>query len=234
MLLKTTPKVDHLKKFSEVPKEGEVNQDYFYRMLTPEALKFSKPYNDEEAKVLKNFLKTNPSTKEMNLVAIGAGELWYLQYGLKYAKSYVEIEPLLDLFLNDDVEFLAKNFNRIHLFDKRFGEVGNGEMPPGPSLYVFLFNIFSYIDNAINIINEVIEEGDVLFISTWNSTPEAKKVRKEYFDYLNQSEGKTVIDPDTGVALTDFDHFPFDKLKFYKNHQVIKGAITNILVISTK
>jgi hypothetical protein len=226
-------KADHLKKFTEVPKDGHVGQEYFYRMLMPEALKLSKPYNDEEALALKHFLQRNQVTRKMNLVAVGAGELWYLQFGLKYAKRYVEIEPLLDLFLNTDVEFLTEHFHKVYLIDKRFGEVPNELMPPGPSLYVFLFNIFSYIDSAVQTVNRVVEEGDILFLSTWNRTPEAKAVRKRYFDFLNATEEKTIIDPETTVALTDFDHFPFDELRYYKRHRRITGSITDILIIFT-
>jgi hypothetical protein len=220
-------------KLTETSENEGVSEEYFYRMLSPGALRYSEPYNDEESEILENFLKENTATKGMNFVAVGAGELWYLRFGLEYTKDYVSIEPLQEIFLNDSVKYLASHSGRVFLVNKRFSDIQNEEMPAGPSLYVFLFNILAYIDEYVKEINNVIEEGDILFISSWNNTKISKYVRRNYFDFLNSFEKQKIVDPENGTKLCDFDNFPFVKINFYKKHERIKGLVADVLIIYT-
>jgi hypothetical protein len=221
------------KHLTESPEEGSVSEDYFYRMLSPQAIKQSKPYHNEEEESLKSLLIKTPEARRMNFVAVGAGELWYLKYGLKYTHKYVSIEPLTKIFLNDSIEYLAKQMKNIILLEKKFGDVKRNEIPEGNSIYVFLFNILAYIEDPILAINKLLREGDILFISAWNTKKRAKIVRKKYFNYLNKFEKQVVIDPEESVGLCYLDHFPFESLKFYKRHKRITGKITDILIIYT-
>lgn len=220
-------------KFTEVPEDGSVNDDYYYRMLSPQAIKRSLSYQHEEEKSLKDLLSKTSNANNMNFIAVGAGELWYLEYGLQYAKKYVSIEPLTKIFLNDSVRYLVKQTPNIALLEKKFGEVLREEIPSGNSIYVFLFNILAYIEKPISIVNRLLREGDILFISSWNSTFKAKEVRTRYFNYLNKFEKKVVIDPDDTIGLCHLDDFPFQSLKYYKKHRRITGKITDILMIYT-
>ncbi|MEK7571266.1 MAG: hypothetical protein AAB553_03245 [Patescibacteria group bacterium] len=223
-----------IKKYlTESPKKGSVSEDYFHRMLSPQAIKRSKPYHNEEEENLKNFLTKTPEARRMNFIAVGAGELWYLKYGLKYANKYISIEPLTKIFLNDSIEYLAKQMKNIILIEKMFGDVKKDEIPEGNSLYVFLFNILAYIENPIPAINKLLREGDILFISAWNTKKRAKVVRKRYFNYLNKFEKQVVIDPEESVGLCYLDHFLFESLKYYKRHKRMTGKITDILIIYT-
>ena len=221
------------KNLTESPEEGSVSEDYFYRMLSPQAIKRSQLYHNEEEENLKNLLTKIPEAKRMNFVAVGAGELWYLKYGLQYTNKYISIEPLTKIFLNDSIEYLAKQRQDILLLEKKFGDIKKDEIPEGASLYVFLFNILAYIENPITAINTVLKEGDILFISSWNTTKEAKVVRKNYFNYLNAFEREVVIDPEETVGLCYLDNFPFESLTYYKRHTRITGKITDILIIYT-
>jgi hypothetical protein len=56
---------------TETPVPGNVDDEYFYRMLSPYALKLSAPYNDEESEVLERCLESYPAVKDMNFVAVG-------------------------------------------------------------------------------------------------------------------------------------------------------------------
>ena len=223
-----------IKKYlTEGPEEGSVSEDYFYRMLSPQAVKRSKAYNSEEENILKDLLVKTPEARHMNFIAVGAGELWYLKYGLKYTKKYVSIEPLTKIFLNDSIEYLAKQMKNIVLLEKKFGDVKKDEIPEGNSLYVFLFNILAYIENPIPAINSLLREGDILFISAWNTTKKAKKIRTQYFNYLNKFEEKVVIDPEETVGLCYLDNFPFQSLKYYKKQKRITGKVVDVLIIYT-
>ena len=202
-------------------------------MLSPQAIKKSKPYHREEERVLRELLLRNSDVGTANFISVGAGELWYLRFWLKFARQYISIEPLTKVFLNKDVEYLVRQMKTITLLEKKFGDVDEGDIPPGTSIYVFLFNILAYIENPIAAINKLLREGDILFISSWNSAPEAKELRAKYFNYLNSFEKKSIIDPEKTVGLCILDNFPFQSLKHYKKHQRFIGKITDVLIIYT-
>jgi hypothetical protein len=218
---------------TETPVAGSVNDEYFYRMLSPYALKLSAPYNDEESEVLERFLKSYSPVKDMNFVAVGGGELWELRRASQYTKRYLCIEPLADIFINDSVKYLVEQFDNVSYIAKRFGDVLPSDLPPGNSFFMFLFNILAYIDNPIDAINNILQPGDVLFITTWADTAAARQTRSAYFDHLNETETGVIIDPEQGVGLSHFDHFPFDKLTRFKRYERITGAVTDILIIYT-
>lgn len=219
------------KPLTETPVPGSVDDEYFYRMLSPYALRLSAPYNDEESEVLEQCLESYPSVKGMNFVAVGGGELWELRRASKYAKRYICIEPLADIFINDSVKYLVEQFDNISYVPKRFGDVKQSDIPPGNSFFMFLFNILAYVDNPIDSINKLLQPGDVLFISTWAETAEARRTRASYFDHLNEIEKEVIIDPEQGVGLSHFDHFPFEELAHMKSYERVKGTVTDILII---
>lgn len=219
---------------TETPEPGSVSEDYYFRMLSPHALVHSAPFLDEEKKVLKNLLENTPNVDQMNLVAVGAGELWYLRFGLKYTKNYVSIEPLSDTFLNDSVKYLTEINPRITILNKRFRDVKSSELPECKSIFVFLFNILAYLENPLENINKLIKPGDMLFFSSWNqANPLSRSVRKQYFDFLNSFEKDVIIDPEGSVGICKLDNFPFSSLKSYQRHERITDEITDILIIYT-
>ena len=221
------------KNLTETPEEGSVSENYFHRMLSPQAIKISESYNSEEEKSLKELLVSIAEARRMNFIAVGAGDLWYLKYGLKYANKYISIEPLTKIFLNESIEYLATQMKDIILIKKKFGDVKKTEIPEDPSIYIFLFNILAYIENPITAINNLLREGDILFISAWNTTKKAKQIRKRYFNYLNMFEKKVIIDPEETIGLCYLDNFPFESLKYYKRHKRITGKVTDILIVYT-
>jgi hypothetical protein len=216
---------------TETPVSGSVNDEYFYRMLSPYALKLSAPYNDEESKVLEQCLKAFPAIRDMNFIAVGGGELWELRRARQYAKRYVCIEPLADIFINDSVKYLVEQFDDISYISKRFGEVRRSDLPPDNSFFMFLFNILAYVEDPIESINKVLRPGDVLFISTWANTDEARRIRSAYFNHLNGVGKEVVIDPEQTIGLSHLDNFPLEKLTYVKQHERVKGAVTDTLII---
>jgi hypothetical protein len=219
---------------AETPKNGSINRNYFFRMMSPEASRIAKPYENEEGANLKQLVASLPDIKKMNFIVVGAGTLWYLELAFKKAKQYIAIEPLSRVFVKKQFRFLTKQFKNISIVEKEFGKVKGSDIPlNNQSLYVFIFNILAYIERPIKNINKLLKKGDVLYISTWAKTKKAKKLRKEYFDYLNSFEKNNIIDPEKTIGLCHLDNFPFHKLKYYKKHKRIKGKIVDILIIYT-
>lgn len=219
--------------FTETPQEGGVADDYYFRMMSPKAAKLGKPFDREESAQLKKLLNELPAVKSMNFVVVGAGPLWYMPTTFNKVAKYIAIEPLGKLYVGKQFRFLLKKFDNIKLIEKKFQDVDMKDIPEGNSVYAFIFNILAYIDHPIQNINRIIKKGDVLFISSWSNTEEAKKVRKKYFNYLNKFEEDVVIDPEKTIGLCHLDNFPYHKLKYYQSHSLVKGTITDTLVIYT-
>ena len=219
--------------FTETPEEGSVSKDYFFRMMSGKATVLSKPYDSEEREVINSFISKNQDISKMNFVVVGAGMLSYLESAFNKVLNYVAIEPLADVFVKKQLKFLVQQFKNIIVIPKKFGDVNKKDIPDNPSVFTFIFNILAYIEHPISKINKIITPGDILIISSWNRTDEAKKVRKEYFDYLNSVEKEVIIDPKQTIGLCNLNNFPFEKLVSYKKHKRIKGLITDILIIYT-
>jgi hypothetical protein len=217
----------------ERPVRGGITDKYFYRMLSPEALKLSARYHAEEGSVLETCLRRLRADLEMSFVAVGGGQLWELRRALNYTKRYVCIEPLADTYINDSTKYLIERAGNISLISKRFDDIDRKDLPHGNSFVMFLFNILAYIETPLEHMNKVIQPGDILFISTWTTTSQARGVRKRYLDHVNELERKVVIDPQQEMALCHLDNFPFDRLRYFNRCERFKGDITDILVIYT-
>jgi len=208
-----------------------LKDDYFYRMFSPVAMEISDPYHIEEGKIIEDLLLNHASARNMNFVSIGAGALRHLRYALRFTYGYVGVEPSLKNFLNEDIGFLIERNREITLVDKKFEMLEKKDLPFGNCFYVFLFNIFPYLEDPFSVINRFLKKGDVILLSTWNRNENAMAIRKRYFDYLNSFEEEAVIDPEKDIILGDWSNFNFDSLDHYQNHKIIKGDVTDILII---
>lgn len=219
--------------FSETPEDGKIDKDYFLRMMSPKALRISKEFDLEEKTCVENTLVNLQDFQQMNFVVIGSGPLSLLKSVYGKAKSYVAIEPLIELYIPEHLLFLVKKMKDIFIINKKFYEVSVKDLPEGNTVFVFLFNIIAYIDNPVKHINELLRPGDIIYISTWNRTEKANKLRKKYFDYLNSFEENIIIDPELTIGFCNLDYVPFNRINFYKKHSRIRGDITDILIIYT-
>lgn len=201
--------------------------------MLPESEKKAQSYVDEEIKSLSSLMSSVTDLKERNFIIVGAGTLWYIDLVYGQVKNYIAIEPLADIFIQKQVNFILSMHQDIAVIDKDFGDFDQRDLPTNSSIFVFHFNILSYLSQPIKKINKYLRKGDILYLSTWNSTPEAKKTRKEYFSFINDgmSPSEFTIDPDKAIGWCNLDAFPFQKLKYYQSHQRIKGLITDILII---
>lgn len=203
-----------------------ISDEYFYRMLSPQALKLSAAYHQEESSVLEKCLKKN-STKNMNFAAIGGGELWRLRLALAYTKSYACIEPLADVFMNDSVKYLVEQSSNVLYIAKRFEDVTREDLPSRNNFFMFLFNVLAYINDPIEAINKLSKPGDILFISTWANTKESKRCRDGYFSYLNSCGEQAGMFSDrfniSDLKLAD--------LKYFKSSERLSNNVADVLVI---
>ena len=119
----------------------------------------------------------------------------------------------------------------VHIIKKRFAETTRKDLFPGRNIFVFMFNILAYIKNPLGEINDLIRPGDILFISTWNTTSKAKEIRTRYFNYLNSFENEIVIDPENTIGICDLKLFPFDSLRYPEKHTYYKTDVVEILEI---
>lgn len=202
--------------------------------MLPDAEEKASAYVAEEEDLLKEIIGTMANIQDKNFVVVGAGNIWYVEISYEKVKNYIAIEPLANIFIQKEMQYILGKHSNIHIIPNEFGDFDNSKLPDGNNIYVFHFNILSYIPDPITRINRYLKEGDVLYISSWNTTQSAKRVRKEYFDYLNMNTlgDSHKVDPTDSNELIDLDTFEFEKLKFYKNHKRIKGEITDILIIN--
>lgn len=211
----------------------DLQSDYFVRMMLPDAEKKVLPYVIEEKANLIKLLKSINKTDNFNFVVIGSGTLWYIDLVYESVKKYIAIEPLADIFIAKQVMFVLKQLKNIDVIKNNFGDFSKKILIKNNSIFVFHFNILSYIYDPVKKINKYLKEGDILYISSWNTTESAIKVRKEYFDLINSgtNPADSRIDPTSTLGLCNLDLFPFSELKYYKSHKRIKGKITDILII---
>lgn len=201
--------------------------------MLPDAERKAEPYVKEERKTLVYLIDSIPKLNEKNFIVVGSGTLWYIELAFGKVKTYVAVEPLADIFIQKQVQFILNQHKDVKVINKDFGEFKLNEIPNINSLYVFHFNILAYILHPIRSINMYLKEGDIIYISSWNRTLKAKQARKKYFDFVNNNTGSNSfkIDPEKTTGLCNLDVFPFNRLKYYKKHKRIKGEITDILII---
>lgn len=220
--------------FNDTRNLQAIQGDYFVRMMLPEAEANASPYVEEESSVLDSIIKSITDLHTWNFIVVGAGALWYIEKSLGKTKSYIAIEPLAEIFIQKHISYVLDLHNEIKVVNKEFGDFNTNEIgTEGNSIFVFHFNILSYIQDPIGKINQYLKKNDILYISTWGNSPKAKKVRKDYFDFINDDLDKKdfKIDPTKPIGLCNLDAFPFKDLNYYESHKRIKGEITDILII---
>lgn len=212
----------------------DLQSGYFVRMMLPDAEKKAGPYVREEQKALLGLVRSENNSSRRNFVVIGSGTMWYIEIALKAAKKYIAIEPLANIFISKQMRFLLKERGDIEIIESEFGDFSNKVFDGYNSIFVFHFNIISYILDPIKKINKYLKKGDILYISTWSNTTKSQQARKRYFDYLNDGTTDSFkVDPTGTNGLCDLDSFTFTELKFYERHERTTGDITDVLIIYT-
>lgn len=213
---------------------AQLTSSYFVRMMLPDAEAIAAPYVKEEQQAVIQLLETLPDAMERNLIVVGAGPLWYRKLVEGKVKKYIAVEPQAELFITSDQKKQLEDDTFTQIIDKEFGTFPAKLLPQNSSVFLFHFNIISYIPHPIQALNTYCRKGDILYFSTWNTSEKAKQVRREYFNFLNASTDQSdyVIDPEQTTGLCNLQTFPFEKLSHYHSHTYVTGEITETLIIN--
>jgi hypothetical protein len=208
-----------------VVKESE---QIFYRMLCPESEEFSRFYLNEEIAVLQSFVSNYAAIKKMNFVVVGAGPLLHVSLGCENAKCYIAVDPMSHLFINDlPQDFFIKN-PKIKIVSKYFENLQRCDIPSRPSLYVFTFNVISYINDFVAAVNNIVKKGDVLFVSYWNNDKKNEDIINDYFDFV-YGEGHAL----RRQTMIDTHNIDCKKISLFKEVQKTCGNVVKTIVVYT-
>jgi hypothetical protein len=111
--------------------------------------------------------------------------------GLSECTSYTAVDLNLSDHITPEMQSNIAAQNAVHLVDRSFTEMNVEDLPridgeENKRLFLFMFNVFSYLPNPYEALQKVAEEGDVAIISMWNSNSiPAVLLRKEYYNYLS-------------------------------------------------
>ena len=168
--------------------------DYFLRMFNPAALMQATAYHREERRQLDDVLGDTQNLALKSMVTIGAGPLAYCDLGLRLCRNYIAVDPHAYSHLTAELK------ERI-LLEKRIAIVSEGyeefvaHQTPGESIYLFPFNVISYLESPEEKLLTHLTSGDVVFISTWAGSEQAMKVREAYFRSFAYSHERSTEKP---------------------------------------
>ena len=210
------------------------NDEYFIRMMLPIIKEEVHSYDAEEKKILLDILE-NLIDKELHqLVVIGAGTLSYVEVATSLRINYVAVEPLINFYIQKELLFVLKQQSNISIIPENFGEFKENKLREGKRIFMFVFNVFAYIPNPIDKINQYLKKGDIIFISTWNlHSDKANDIRTKYFDMICKSMDVENLNEFKKGKTYDLNEFSFEKLNSYVSHKRLKGDITDILIIQS-
>jgi hypothetical protein len=171
--------------------------DYFLRMFTPDSLMLASAYHREERRQLYDALGDTENLAHKSMVTIGAGPLAYCDLGLRLCRNYIAVDP-------HSYAHLTGELKEWILLEKRISIVSEGyenfiaQKSPGDRIYLFPFNVISYLDDPEEKLLGNLTSGDVVFIATWAGSEQARKVREAYlrsFSYPHErSTEKPIYD----------------------------------------
>jgi len=144
---------------------------HFLNMYKPQALKAACHFLTHEKSIIRQLLGLNPQIN--NVVVIGSGPMAYLSLVQEYNKKYVGIDPYFPI--------KTMNNQSIYYLEHGFEDIERNQIPTGPCLYVFWFNVFHYVKAPAQTINRLSQPGDMVLHSTWSAHPEADFHMKSYF-----------------------------------------------------
>lgn len=208
-----------------------ISRQCYAAMQSETALALTAPYHVEELRVLENYLAKNADTDQPfeHFIAIGCGNLRYMDVALRFCKTYTAIDPNFQEQIDPEKQDYLKRHCHIRTLSKCFEDVARDELPEGKKLFFFLFNVFPYLDGALVAQEKLVNPGDGVIISSWNNNSfEALRLQSIYYDYLNGAYS-------SAIARSEFNGYIDDVEKksavFCSGAERLKGKTTDILVL---
>ena len=214
-------------------KSQQINEEYYARMMIPSRQETAKFFEQEEEKTLRELIQLECMRNEFQLVVVGAGTLSYIEMAITHRMDYIAIDPLIDLYLQRQVRFILDQHENIKYINKCFGDFDISCLGLKNNIYAFIFNIIAYVDSPIQQINKYVKDGDIVFVSSWSNTKEARYVRQCYFNTLNATSASIPQKSHCNEFIGEYnlDCFNCEEILFHKTHKRIKNSITDTLII---
>jgi len=195
-------------------------------MQSETALALTAPYHMEELEALEGYLSQGEFE---HFIAIGCGNLRYMDVALRFCKTYTAIEPNLQMQVSPEKHEYLKRHRHINILGKGLEAVTQDELPAGRKLFFFLFNVFPYINGALAAQKKLAGVGDSIIISSWNNSSfEARRLQKIYYDYLNSTYPGTL---DRMESTGYIDEVEKKSAVFCSSTERLLGKTTDILAL---
>jgi hypothetical protein len=166
----------------------DIGKTCYAAMQSEAALALTAPYHAEELERVEHVLArcAREGWPIEHFIAVGGGNLRYMDVALRHCRSYTAIDPHFGAQLDAEKRAYVAQRCQVNVLEKGFAEVAAGELPAGRKLFFFLFNVFPYIDGALAAQRRLAAPGDAVIISSWNDRSfEARRLQQIYYDYLN-------------------------------------------------
>jgi|SaaInlStandDraft_5_1057022.scaffolds.fasta_scaffold01317_10 hypothetical protein len=152
----------------------------FTSMMQPSALNKANLFLKEEREQVESILLSKKGDIS-NILVIGGGPLTYIDLARKYGCKHICINPFLFTYLNDNKEIDCLSENCDELISDKFEDIAPNQLLRKNSLYVFHFNVISYIDDVVEKLDWLAKTGEMIVISTWLDDEFSRRIKKEYF-----------------------------------------------------
>lgn len=201
-------------------------REIFYKMFSPEGLKLAQAYLDEEEAILREVINKKRKHPLENIIVIGAGPLRYLELIFQSNLNYIAVDKHLDMFVTDGLKKDLSSCLPIELLNKSFEDLKKDELPLHHSIYIFTFNIFSYLRNPLQLINELVNNKNLIFISGWNI--EKTEQMNKYINYVYKDCPCYIKDTSSFLNVHDID---FSQIKEIKHVEKITKKNSLVIII---
>ncbi len=179
-----------LRKYgSSEPSLSDISKDCFTAMQSPASLALTVQYHVEEKAAIRKILAQSGIE---HFIAIGSGDLRYIDVAFDFGKTYTAIEPSFKDELTTAEISNLKDRAGVSVIAKGLEDVTPEELPEGRRLFFFLFNVFPYIDDALALQRKLAKPGDIVVVSGWNNDSfEARRLQDIYYDHLGVNSAAT-------------------------------------------
>lgn len=213
------------------PSFQDISKGCYAAMQSETALALTAPYHVEELEALETYLQQCAAAGQPfeHFVAIGCGNLRYMDIALRFCKTYTAIDPHLQEQIDPEKQDYLKRHRHITILGKGFEEVSRDDLPSGKKLFFFLFNVFPYINDALAAQQQLASAGDSVIISSWNDKSfEALRLQKAYYDYLNDAYSSAIARSKFGGYIDEVEK---KSAVFCSGAARLKGKTTDILAL---
>jgi hypothetical protein len=193
-------------------------------MQSPASLMLTASYHAEEQAVIEAVLSTYAIK---HFIAVGCAQLRYINTALLHCQTYIAVEKYLEDHMSAELQNYVKQCQNIILLEKDFGHILGTDLPQGRKLFLFLFNVYPYIDNAFMIQQKLAKPDDIIIVSSWNSKSSASWQLRDHYERHMKDHTKYA----SPIKIYDYmDEAEKDVSSFCAKTERIKGKITDILI----